>query len=64
MQDYQQRVVDEKAQLDEKITKLAAFIDGDIFKTLHEDERVNMKLQLYFMQGYTTVLAKRIERYA
>ncbi len=34
MQPHQQRVVDEKAELDDKITKLTAFIDGDILQNI------------------------------
>lgn len=34
MQPHQQRVVDEKAELEERINKLTAFISGDTFKSL------------------------------
>ncbi|HIH4784016.1 TPA: crAss001_48 related protein [Morganella morganii] len=38
MQPHQQRVVDEKAELDDKISKLTAFTGGDIFKSIHQED--------------------------
>ena len=60
MQPHQQRVVDEKAELDAKIDKLTAFIDGPIFYGLPEAEQERLVRQLHYMGHYTAVLGERI----
>jgi hypothetical protein len=57
---YQQRVLDEKAALDEKIDKLDIFRAGTIFPTLPTDEQNRLNLQLSFMRSYSGVLTDRI----
>jgi hypothetical protein len=57
---YQQRVLDEKAALDEKIDKLDIFRAGAIFPTLPTDEQNRLNLQLSFMRSYSGVLTDRI----
>ena len=64
MQAYQQRVVDEKAALEEKISRLTNFLDGETFKTLPVDEQDRMKRQLHIMSEYSAVLGERIEAFA
>lgn len=60
MEAFQQRVVDEKQALDEKIQKLTAFVVGSIFSGLDEDERSRLSIQLQHMIGYSEVLGQRI----
>lgn len=60
MQPHQQRVVDEKEALDEKIDKLDAFRAGDIFSALVKDEQDRLNMQLSHMRAYSGVLADRI----
>jgi hypothetical protein len=61
MQPHQQRVVDEKKELDEKLDKLKAFIDTNpVFKTLPEDERSRLNRQFDAMAEYSNILAQRI----
>lgn len=61
MQPHQQRVVDEKKQLDERLDKLKAFIqENPIFKTLHEDERGRLGRQFDVMAEYSRILGQRI----
>lgn len=60
---YQQRVVDEKIELDEKIEKLEAFLSSPIFlnlETLDQDARRN---QLNYMRGYSSTLHFIIKRF-
>lgn len=57
---HQQRVVDEKAALDEKLEKLRAFFNTDIFKGLDEDEQDSLWLQSDHMDDYSAVLGERI----
>ena len=57
---HQQRVVDEKSELDEKISKLDPFLNTQIFKELHESEKVRLRLQLHYMIAYSKILGERI----
>jgi len=60
MEAYQQRVVDEKTELDDKLAKLQAFIGGKIYETLPPEERGRLIHQRLCMQGYSQVLGERI----
>lgn len=60
-QPHQQRVVDEKAELDDKATKLSEFIGTNpIFETLDPAEQERMKEQCEIMWQYSEILGKRI----
>ena len=58
--DYQQRVVTEKQELDEKLEKLNAFGRGDVFPTLLEEEQERLIRQSKIMDQYSVVLGERI----
>ena len=60
LQPHQQRVVDEKTELSERLGKLLAFFQGPIFPTLSEAERSRLRNQARFMDGYAAVLEERI----
>ena len=60
MQDFQQRVVDEKNDLDGKIERLDLFIPGEMFASLPTDERIRLRLQRVYMKQYSEVLGERI----
>lgn len=60
---HQQRVVAELAELTGRITRLAAFIDGDVFPGLGALERVDLQLQLQLMRRLEAVLARRVARF-
>ena len=60
LQPHQQRVVDEKAELDAKLTKLIAFQSTETFESLDEAERDRMRRQSDAMIDYSNVLAERI----
>lgn len=63
MQPHQQRVVDEKADLDGRITKLEAFIGGPgmaTFLNLPADEQERMGRQLALQRELSAVLGERI----
>lgn len=57
---YQQRVVEEKQALDEKITRLAEFMTGEVFPRLSDVEQSRLRNQIRFMGGYSAVLEERI----
>ncbi|MCV4287884.1 hypothetical protein OH708_08205 [Pseudomonas capsici] len=55
-----QRVIAEKAQLDDKIEKLSAFFDTDLFKGLPAKQNELLTTQLSCMREYSVLLAERI----
>jgi hypothetical protein len=60
---YQQRVIDEHLGLMERINKLSDFMQTKIFSELDESERVRLRLQREFMDGYAFMLQLRIEAF-
>lgn len=60
MTDYKQRVVAEKAELDDKIAKLKAFFTSPVFDTLSEEECDILEEQHDVMQVYSNILSTRI----
>ena len=61
---HQQRVIDEKNELQDKFSKLGAFIlDNPIFPTLESEEQDDLQDQYIAMQTYLQVLEKRINRF-
>lgn len=59
---YQDRVREEKRELDLKIVKLADFLGSgnSIARNLHVDERLRMGQQLQAMNAYSSILGDRI----
>lgn len=58
---HQQRVVDEKSELDEKLTKLGEFINSSpIYTGLPEAERERLVRQKSCMGEYSEILGERI----
>jgi len=60
MEEHQQRVVDEKNELDEKTQKLSEFFDNDLFAGLDEAEKDRLEQQYGVMQKYSRILGERI----
>jgi hypothetical protein len=65
---HQQRVIDEKSALDEKIKKLATFINApqsqSHFSALPENERTILVRQRLCMEEYALILDERIEMFS
>ena len=57
---YQQRVVDEKASLDEKLSRLLTAFSSPLFDSLEKEEQSRLGHQIRYMEGYSEVLAERI----
>lgn len=58
---HQQRVIDEKAELDFKIEKLDDFINRNaLFLSLPEEEQARLVRQKYVMNDYSLILDERI----
>ncbi len=60
MAPHQERVVTEKAELDEKLAKLNEFGRGEIFLKLPEAEQERLQRQSKIMDQYSVVLGERI----
>lgn len=61
---HQERVILEKQELDDKISKLRSFSETSFFLTLPEDERDRMHRQYNLMRGYSGVLQERIDNFS
>lgn len=61
MEDYQQRVADEKAELDVKLEKLRTFLAKDM--EIASDELTRLKRQEEVMTEYSKILGERIESF-
>ena len=63
MEAFVERMITEKDELQDKVTKLENFVNGEKFKELKGLEQVYLKEQLSFMRGYLSVLKQRINFY-
>ena len=64
MRPHQQRVLDEKRELDERLVKLSEFISASaIFKALDDQDRNLMRDQQRAMMDYSDALEGRIARF-
>ena len=57
---HQQRVVDEKAELDLKIEKLDKFLDSENSENIPQKELKILVMQSMAMQNYSLILGARI----
>lgn len=61
---YQERVIEEKEQLDTRIDKLSAFIKASpVFGMMQSEDQNAMKEQLRVMNLLSSILGRRIERF-
>lgn len=58
--EYQQRVIDEQAELAKKANALTAFFSTDTFEKLPDVEKELLGKQLAYMASYNYVLKTRI----
>ena len=63
MKPYQERVVNEKFDLQVKLKALEDFANGDAFEKLPPQEQARLHLQGYLMRGYIEVLEERIDAF-
>lgn len=61
MKPHEQRVVDEKNELGEKLEKLLTFLQTDIYKSLNEKEQELLSFQSQVMEDYYEVLQQRVD---
>jgi hypothetical protein len=62
--DWQQRVIDEKAELDAKRERLGAWKNTDAFAALPWQEQERLNTQAHLMTAYSAVLGERIANFA
>jgi hypothetical protein len=60
MPDYQQRVIDEKTELDTRLEKLRTFCKTPVYDGLPSTEQIRLDLQSGYMGHYSDILAERI----
>ena len=60
LQPHQQRVVTEKAELDEKLAKLKTFFGTEMFASLDDAEMDRLQRQADAMDAYSFILGERI----
>ena len=63
MKSYQERVVEEKKELDAKLAKLDTFGRTEQFTALPAEEQGRMNRQHSIMEDYSKVLGERIEAF-
>ena len=61
---HQQRVVTERDELAERLSKLFAFFQSPVFAGLDAAERSRLRNQARFMDGYLAMLNERIEAFS
>lgn len=63
MQEWQQRVIDERDQLAERLAALESFIEGDKFGAVARVDRLLLIQQERSMRAYLSTLRERVERF-
>ena len=63
MEDYQQRVIDEKAELDAKLEKLREFQTTTKFGSINNDKKNRLYRQEEVMTEYSKILGERIKAF-
>ena len=57
-------VIEEKEELDGRITRLKEFLSGDMMPSLPHDEQIRLRRQVNIMVSYSDVLVERIQAFA
>lgn len=63
MEDWQQRVVQEQKELQERLDKLMMFLDTEKFYKLPQEDKKLFWKQFYGMIDYNEALKLRIEKF-
>jgi len=63
MEDFMERVVQEKDGLDEKLNKLGEFLQTAMFDSLDEEEQGRLGRQFFAMEIYSDTLEARIDAF-
>lgn len=63
MQPHEQQVVDEQAELEDKLRRLNDFTKVSTFDLLDSEEKTLIRMQLEVMRTYSSILGLRIARF-
>jgi hypothetical protein len=65
VQPHQKRVVEEKQDLDDRLSRLRDFIStaGGVFKSLSDAEKDRLRRQEKAMTEYSNILQERVENF-
>ena len=63
MQPHEQRVVDEQAELEDKLRRLNDFTKVSTFHLLDSEEKTLLRMQLEVMRTYSSILGLRIANF-
>ncbi len=63
MQPWQSRVIDEKSELDGRISRLRDYLEGEMFRSLDPLDQDLMRRQLGYMEAYSLTLRQRIKNF-
>ena len=64
MKDFQERVIDEKIELDEKLVRLKKFLAGStVGSSLSKEEQGRLRIQVLVMTIYSDTLGARIKEF-
>lgn len=63
LQLHQYRMLTERDDLADKVAKLESETEGEMFRSLNQDEQMRMVRQLNCMRGYLQALNERIEAF-
>lgn len=63
LEPHEVRVLAEQAELSDRLSKLKAFIGSERFGAMPQEDRVLLSLQLGWMEGYSSILAARIDKF-
>lgn len=63
MEDWKNRLIEEEANLSEKIAKLESFLKSENYDTLISLDKKDLKEQLLYMRHYRMVLRRRMTRH-
>lgn len=61
MSDFKLRLLEERDQLQEKVTKLDTFICSEAFKTVSDNQQNLLENQLIIMEDYLWLLNARLK---
>ena len=61
---YQERVIQEKKELDERLAKLDAFGRTEVFTSLPSEEQGRLNRQHSVMEEYSCILGERIAAFS
>ena len=60
MEAWQERIIQERAQLDERLAKLNEFMGSEALLKLSSDEQQRLRYQHHYMTRYSDILAERV----